>query len=197
MRATARRLYGDAEEKLGLTKAQADRLIELLTDQQLARLDQARTGGNDGRTRGRPMEPTTENLAEISNVIGADRMALFKDYQQTLPARQEVEVISRQLEGADLMLTEDQRDRMVAALTEERTRAAAPAFEDFATREEYLAKMTEWQEDYNKRASSRARGILDSKQFKSYDEYQQWQLERRQQREARREQRNQNSRSQP
>lgn len=197
MRATARRLYEDAEEKLGLTKDQANRLIELLTDQQMARMEQMRTGGNDGRTRGRAMEPTAEDLAQISAVIGADRMALFKDYQQTLPARQEVEVITRQLEGADLSLSEDQRDRMVAALTEERTRVTAPVFADFATREEYNEKMTEWQADYNERASSRVRGILDSKQFKSYDEYQQWQLERRQQREARRNQRTQRSGGQP
>lgn len=183
MRAGNRRLYEDVEERLGLTKEQATQLIELLTDQQLARMDQFRRGGQGP---GRGMQPSPQDLAAISSVIGADRMALFQDYQKTLPARQEVQTITRQLEGADLALSEDQRDRMIAALTEERERVPAPVFDESTSREDYAASMEEWQKDYRERSASRARGILDSKQYKSYDQYQKWVAEMQQQREARR-----------
>jgi hypothetical protein len=183
--ASNRRLYEDVEERLGLTRDQANRLIELLTDQQLARMDQYRRGDAQARGRGR-LEPSAQDLAAISSVIGADRMPLFQDYQKTLPARQEVQTLSRQLEGADLELTEDQQDRMVLALTEERERIPAPVFDENSTREDYVAEMQEWQKDYRERSASRARGILDSKQYKSYDQYLKWIEEMQQQREARR-----------
>ena len=183
--ASNRRLYEDVEERLGLTRDQANRLIELLTDQQLARMDQYRRGDAQARGRGR-LEPSAQDLAAISSVIGADRMPLFQDYQKTLPARQEVQTLTRQLEGADLALTEDQQDRMVLALTEERERIPAPVFDENSTREDYVAAMQEWQKDYRERSASRARGILDSKQYKSYDQYLKWIEEMQQQREARR-----------
>ncbi len=185
MRASNRRIYEDVEERLGLTKEQANQLIELLTSQQMARMEQARQGAGSGRGRGM-MQPTQEELAAVASLIGSDRMALFQDYQKSVPARQEVQVLTRQLEGADLALSEDQRDRMIAALTEERERVTAPRFEDSASREEYAAAMSQWQEDYRERSASRARGILDSKHFKSYDQYQKWVAEMQQQRQERR-----------
>jgi hypothetical protein len=194
VRANNRGLYEDVEERLGLTKNQATRLIELLTDQQLARMDQFQREGAQGRGRGR-LEPSQQDLAAISSVIGADRMPLFQDYQKTLPARQEVQTLTRQLEGADLALTEDQRDRLVSALTEERELVPAPVFDENTSREDYAAAMQEWQKDYRERSASRARGILDSKQYKSYDQYQQWVAEMQQQREARRNARRQGGNS--
>src|SRR5919109_5214985 len=68
--ASNRRLYEDVEERLGLTRDQANRLIELLTDQQLARMDQYRRGDAQARGRGR-LEPSAQDLAAISSVIGA------------------------------------------------------------------------------------------------------------------------------
>jgi hypothetical protein len=185
MRANNRRIYEDVEERLGLTKDQANQLIELLTSQQMARMEQARQDGGPGRGRAM-MQTSQQELAAVASLIGADRIALFQEYQKTVPARQEVQVLTRQLEGADLALSEDQRDRMITALTEERERSPAPRFEDSASREEYLAALSEWQQDYRERSASRARGILDSKQFKSYDQYQQWVAEMQQQRQERR-----------
>ena len=43
-----------------------------------------------------------------------------------MPARGEVEMIARQLEGSDVPLKDDQRKRLVAVFTEERATGAEP-----------------------------------------------------------------------
>ena len=127
-----------------------------------------------------------ENLAQVTNLIGGDKIELYKQYQDTLPARQEVEMLSRQLEGNDAGLSTDQRDRMITALAEERTRVPAPKLAESASPEEYSKAMTAWQEDYNERSATRARSILTGDQLTAYNEYQQWSKEMRQNIESRR-----------
>ena len=123
-------------------------------------------------------EARRENQAKIAELLGPEKLKLLEQYQQTIPVRQEVDMLARQLDGSDAApLSEDQRKRLLAALIEERNRiptpdiAAAPRGEDF--KKTYL----EWQDDYNERVAAQARSILDAEQYAAYDEYQQWQKE--------------------
>jgi hypothetical protein len=190
LRANNKRLHADIGEKLGLSNEDANKLIDLITDQQMAgmaRGRQERTADASGDTRYYSYEVNQQkNMAEITALIGADKAELYKTYQETMPARQEVNMLERQLEGNDSTLSKDQRDRMITALAEERKRVPEPKFSESASREEHTKAALAWQEDYQERAATRARSILSSEQLETYNEYQQWNREMRQQFEARR-----------
>ena len=113
-------------------------------------------------------------------------MDAYKAYQDTLPARQEVDVLARQLEANDQALSKGQQDLLVTALAEERKRVPMPKLSDAGSREDYNQAMAAWQDDYNQRAATRSSSILNSDQLTTYSEYQQWNREMRQQFEARR-----------
>lgn len=190
MRAAFKRMNADIGTKLGLSAEDSNKLIDLMIDQQMAMAESGRAGKYANMS---PEQRATEysavqqkNLAEVSALIGADRMEAYKAYQEAAPARQEVDMLSRQLEANDLNLSKDQRDRMVTALAEERQRVPAPKSSEAVSREEYIKDMTAWQDDYNQRAATRASSILTSEQQATYSEYQQWTKEMRQQFETRR-----------
>lgn len=190
MRANFKRLHADIGERLGLGKDDANRLIDLMIDQQMAVSERGR------QERGSNLTPdqraatyaaqNEKNLAEISALIGSDKIDAYQAYQETMPARQEVDMLSRQLEANDLVLGKDQRARMVTALAEERKRVPQPKLSESVSREEYAQAVMAWQEDYNQRAAMRASSILTSDQQTTYNEYQQWSKEMRQQFETRR-----------
>lgn len=188
LRSRNRHLYQDVGEALGLSREQAGALIDLLTDQQVAKIDGSRDDGRSGRERNRLNlhEAGDRELTAIADLIGADKIATFREYQNSIPARQEVDTIAQQLEGADAGLSEDQRDRMIAALTEERARVPAPEYLDGASRDEYREAMAAWREDYQTRSSSRAQGILTREQFQAYDDHQRWMAQLRREAEERR-----------
>jgi hypothetical protein len=190
LRANFKRLHGDLGEKLGLSTDDYNKLIDLLVQQQMSMVDR----GWEGRLKDLTPEQRTaawngqqeKNLAEVTALIGEDKAHAYVAYQETLPARQEVDMLSRQLEANDLELSKTQRSALVTALAEERKRVPAPKLADSYSREEYTKAMAAWQEDYNQRAASRASSILSSDQQSAYTEYQQWTREMRQQFEARR-----------
>jgi hypothetical protein len=190
VRANFKRLNADLGEKLGLGKAESDELLDLLVNQQMSMMERSREerGSNltpEQRAAAR-VEQQQKNLAEVSALIGADKIEAYKAYQESMPARQEVDMLSRQLEASDLSLSKDQRAALVTALAEERQRVPAPTLSQTGSREAYTQAMASWQEDYNQRAAARAAGILNGDQQSVYGEYQQWTTEMRQQFEARR-----------
>jgi hypothetical protein len=187
LRASNKRLYADVGTRLGLTREESNQLIDLLTDQQIAGMESARERmSNPDAAPGSRGDVRQKQLAEVADLIGQDKIEQFKDYQETLPARQEVEMLARQLEGADMGLTQDQRDRMVTALAEERRRVPPPVLAEAGSPEDYAQAMNDWQKDYQERATSRARSILHGEQLAAYNEYQDWSRQMRQQFEARR-----------
>ncbi|HUQ11695.1 MAG TPA: hypothetical protein VM146_15375 [Steroidobacteraceae bacterium] len=190
IRANFKRMNPDIGAKLGLSAEDSSKLVDLMIDQQMAMMERAREGrGANQAPEQRAADVSDQqqkNLAEIAALIGADKMDAYKAYQEAAPARQEVDMLSRQLEANDLNLSRDQRDRMVTALADERQRVPPPKYSEAVSREEFSKDMTAWQEDYNQRAATRASSILTSEQQATYSEYQQWTKEMRQQFETRR-----------
>jgi hypothetical protein len=180
MRANHRRMYGDFVEQAGLSKEDANKLYDLLTDQQMVNFGEARRlDPNDARTYFE--DQRRKHQAELTDLLGAERADSLQKYQESLPARSEVEMIAQQFEASDLALTADQRKRLVAALTEERTRIPQPDYSLFGDGELYAKALNEWQDDYTARTAARTRSILNSEQDAAYNEYQQWQKEMREQ----------------
>ena len=178
MRAQNKQIYADVGAQLGLSKEDASKLIDLLTDQHVDGMGISRET-TDPNERVRLMnEARRENEQKIADLLGPEKLKQLEQYQQTIPARQEMDMLARQLDGSDAdPLSSDQRKRLLAALIEERGRIPAPDFRRSTTSEDFKKAYLDWQDDYNARIAAQARSILDAEQYSAYDQYQQWQKE--------------------
>jgi outer membrane murein-binding lipoprotein Lpp len=182
IRASNRHLYADVGTELGLTKDEANKLIDLISDQQTQDFGGAGEMMDPAQRGARFEELRHENKAAIIDLIGAAGADALEEYQQSLPSRQELAMLSGQFEGTDSALTADQSKRLLAVLVEERKRVPMPTtFGGSTTQEEAMKSFGDWQADYNERVATQARGILTSPQLKAFDDYQQWQKEMRDQ----------------
>jgi hypothetical protein len=177
MRANHKRLYGDFVAQAGFTRDDANRFYDLLTDQFPGF---GRYGDLDESSRQQRMQQDQRKAENALNeFLGPQHAQAYLDYQQTLAARHEVDGLARQMDGADQAISVDQRKRLVAAFAEEQKRVPQPDYSSYGDQELYAKALTEWQNEYNDRVASRARGILDSDQREAFEEYQQWQTEMR------------------
>ena len=123
-------------------------------------------------------EGLRENKAKIASLLGPEKLESFEEYQRSLPARQELDMLARQIEGSDAApLNEDQRKRLLAALIEERKRIPLPQFPTGADHGDFAKAYSDWQADYNARVAAQARSILNNEQYAAYDDYLKWQKE--------------------
>jgi len=125
-------------------------------------------------------EASREHKAKLASLLGPEKLESLEEYQRSLPARQELDMLARQIEGSDAApLNEDQRKRLLAALIEERKRIPAPQFPTGtdANADDYAKTFSDWQADYNARVAAQARGILNNEQYTAYDDYVKWQKE--------------------
>jgi hypothetical protein len=178
LRSNNKRLYGELVAQMGLSEDDANKFYDLLTDQQAANFGQMR-GLEPDEARAKLQQSRKQTQDAIEDLLGADKVATYKEYQETMGVRAEVDMIARQLEAMENSLTVDQRKKLVTAMIEEQKRVPQPEYSSFGDRELYNKALADWQAQYNDRATDRARGILNSEQMSSYNEYQQWQTEMR------------------
>lgn len=177
MRAHNKLLYADVGAQLGLTREEVNKLIDLLTDQQ-AGLGIPSEVTDPAEIQRLMDETLRENKAKIASLLGPEKFQSFEEYQQSLPARYELDVLARQIEGSDAApLNNDQRKRLLAALVEERKRTPMPQFSGDTDQGDFAKTYSDWQEDYNARVGAQARNILNNEQYAAYDDYQNWQRE--------------------
>ena len=179
MRASNKRIYADAGDKLRLNKDTTNKLIDLLTEQQAGGMNFLIPGDDPTEAARRSEQIARDNEMAINDLIGPDKAMALKDYQETIPARMDVENLVRQLEGNEVPVSEEQRKKLVDVYIEERARVPHPVPYDGIDPEAYGKSMLAWQDDYEKRVSAAASRILDSSQLTAYNEIQQWQKEMR------------------
>jgi hypothetical protein len=181
MKGSIRRTYEDVGTVLGLPADKANKLIDLLADQQT-------------RTMGRPpvfdpqnpqslqqhfQEQQQKNQAEIASLIGQDKVDEWKKYQESLPDRAQLNQVREQLDNAGVPMSESQRTELLTAMAEERSRSPRPSYDSGLPSEEAMAQMSQWQNEFDKALLDRAKQVLTSEQYKSYKEYYDWQSEMR------------------
>ena len=178
MRAQNKQMYADVGTQLGLSREDVNKLIDLVTDQQTGGLGISRDVTDPAERQRLVDEAMRENKAKIASLLGSEKLQSFEEYQQSIPARQELDVFVRQIEGSDAApLSNDQRKRLLAVLMEERKRIPMPQFPSGADHGEFAKAYSDWQADYNTRVAAQARNILNSEQYAAYDDYHQWQQE--------------------
>ena len=179
IRANNKRVYADVGTKLGLDAETTNKLLDLLTDQQLPSFDAPRDINDAGEWQRLQEEKQRQGLAKIAELIGPEKTEALQEYQQTLPARMEVDMLARQLEGYDAALSADQRKRLIDVYVEERKRVPMPEGYEGMDPETYQKSVASWQDDYNRRTAEEAARILNSDQLTAFNEMQQWQKEMR------------------
>ena len=177
VRANNRHQYADFCEENGLDKETSDKLIALISEQEVAGF--LPTSGDLGEMQRQLEQRQRQHEAEIADLIGPDKVQALKQYQASLPARAEVEMLAQQLDGNEVPLNKDQRNRLQEVFIEERARVPMPQLAPGDDTAQYLRSVQEWQNDFTKRVDERANHILNSEQLAVYNEIQQWQNEMR------------------
>ena len=95
-------------------------------------------------------EKKRQDKAQIAELIGPDKAKTLEEYQRSMPARQELEMLARQLDGADTPLNDDQQKRLLAVITEERKRTPSPTMSDGTSVEDFAKAYMKWQADYER-----------------------------------------------
>jgi len=181
MRQQNKRTYFDLQESLGISEEQANKLIDIITDQQADGLSMARNNLDPAQQQAQWEAAREKQKNDITDLLGPTKAAQFDELQKSMPARMELQGLAQQFESVEAPLTSDQNKRMLAAMTEERDRVPWPAAAAGASQEELAKTYGDWQNDYEERVASRVRGILTPTQLTTYNEYQQWQKDMREQ----------------
>jgi hypothetical protein len=180
IRGSIRRLYQDVGHELNLGQEQANKLIELMADQQTRTFDTRRQPPVDRAAGMQAWQQIQEqNNKEVAALLGDSKMAEWKAYQQTLPQRSEVDSMGQQLENAGVPLSSDQRSQLVAAMVEETQANPRPTFAAGLPPEEAQKQFNDWQDAYNKSVSDRAKQLLSSEQYERYHDYTEWMADMR------------------
>ena len=180
MRGSIRRLYEDASRVLNLSKEQSDKLVDLIADQQSRGFGESGQMPADRAGRQQAwLDLQAQNNKDIAALIGDAKMGDLKEYQQTLPQRSQVDVVSRQLEAAGLPMSADQRSDLVTAMVAESKANPRPTLVPGAAPDDVQKQMSDWQESYDKSVSDRAKQVLSSEQYERYHEYEAWMADMR------------------
>ena len=167
-----RRLYADMPQALGLNPAQADKLFNLLADHQMSVEDAERAFSGDRAGRQALAAQQAEDLSTaIQDMFGADKAQEFQQYQQSVPARNQVNRIGESMAAVNAPLSDAQRASLITAMVAEQQavpRPERPA--DGGVDADYQAKFLDWQADYSARVQARVDPMLTPQQQAAYHE---------------------------
>jgi len=194
-----RQQFSDMPGELGLDRAQADKLFDLLADAQVAGANNRRAYADDPLgARAVADAARQERDAQINALLGPDKAAEFLSFEKSIGARMQVGRIDADMTAADIPLNDSQRKTMIAAIAAEQAAHPAPERDPTASRDDYQSAFLAWQADYSKRVQETVEPLLSAEQRARYREAVELQNARRAQQRARAEQRrNANQQQQP
>ncbi len=182
-----RRTYSDMPTALGLDAAQADKLFDLLADNQLATADAARAyNGDPAGRQAIEAEGREQRNAQIDALLGPDKAAEFQSFEKSIPARMQVNRIGEGMAAANVPLSDAQRNSLIAVVVSEQDSGPPPKRpENGANDSDYQARFLDWQADYSRRVQARVEPLLTPEQVTRYREAVQVQNARRAEQRAR------------
>jgi hypothetical protein len=176
-KASTRRLYEGVGSALGLSSEQENKLMDVLTNQQVSALTSAFRQPPDGATGLRDLKKRTE--AEVAAVIGEDKLPQWHEYQQTIPERVRVNMVGEQMRQLDVPLSDEQRSRLVDIMVDQAQQNPRPMPQEGLPPDETIKASMKWEEESDQAFLERAKSVLTSDQYERYRDYQAWQSEMR------------------
>ncbi len=183
-RAQLQRTYAALVRELQLTPAQADALFDLMAKQQLARMSEPARMVSSGQVQGEDAQQAMRNAiqenrraqdAEIATLLGDAAFQQFREYQDTLGARQRVTQLRAQLAAQGQLLTDEQFKPMIAAVAAEQklqgqqVNDREPTRGDAAAQMAYREQSLKFTEESNRRMLRAAASYLDSGQLEALE----------------------------
>jgi hypothetical protein len=174
--------YPGLAEELGLTPEEADRLFNLLAENQMEMTDLSMTAATINGVAPDPaaMEEVNRRRPEMQrrqeealmSMLGSAKYSQYQEYQQTRAPRQQVVQLNRALEGIGLPLTPEQSKPLTAAYIAEQKRQRDEQRAMFTARgPQDAARMQEerfeLQAESNRRILEAARPHLNSQQLET------------------------------
>lgn len=187
-------MYGPLFKQLGLSPEETEKFKELLIDGQMKGVEGAGAlfaGEREPAERIEAIKAMGEQQKQLDEqlktLLGEDRYAQYKDYQESMSERMALDQFQQQLAGGQNPLTEEQSGELFALMKEERKNAPSifgndpnavpdPAQMEAMLSEEKMNKHFEQQEELNRRILERAKAVLNSEQLEALNNHQSSQL---------------------
>jgi hypothetical protein len=182
-----RRMYTDMPKALGLDAARADKLFNMLADRQMSAEDAERAYSGDRAGRQALEAQQAEDLnTAIQDMFGSQTAEEFQQYQQSVPARRQVDRMSENMAAVNAPLNDTQRASLVTAMVAEQQAVPRPERPtDGPPDAQYQAQLLDWQQDYSARVQARVEPLLTPQQQAAYNEQVELQNARRANQRAR------------
>ncbi len=187
-------MHPDLARELNISQEQADRLLDLLVDQQLRNMersgdfpaDRAPTQEEIAQMQKSMQQRQLADRAEIGALLGSGGEQQWQDYQNSMGARMRVRQLSSALDNAGIPLRDDQRQPLRDALAQFERQAQENRQADVVARQFAGMSFDErlgWQEEQLERTEQsyeRAREavshILTTEQLQTYRDLQDQEL---------------------
>ena len=190
-----RMMYGDLAKELGLSSAEADKVIELLADRQMeasAKAMESMDGGEKDPAKleqaGRDAQQVVTDYEEkLAAALGPEKKAKLDQFERTLGDRMAMQQYQSSFASTGQPLDDTQRAGLLQIMTEERMRTPAgpldPGSKDVAASMkamqsgEALEKSLETQRQLQQRVFARAHTVLTPDQMNAFETAQKAQLQ--------------------
>ena len=188
-------MYSDLAKELGLGPDQANQVMELLGDRQMAMTSKGMKmfGGESGEAAsaeevGKEVETSNEEYdAQLENILGKDGMAKLKEYERTAGDRMQIQQYKQAFSASGTPLDDSQSQGLLGIMKEERLKLPPspldPAAKDVGAAmkamqsEETFNALMASQQDLNARVLSRSRNVLSPDQMVQFEQIQKQQMD--------------------
>lgn len=191
-RVATEQLYNPLVRKLGLTAEEGAEFKRMLLDRTLANSEKAMSfmGGDEAGAKALSTLAEDQKALEedIRTFLGESRYAEYQRYQETVGERTQLNMF-RQSDPVGQSLNEDQADRLLAIMAEEKKAVQEslgtvfpganqdPAMMQKLMKEDHEAKLIEAQELLNQHVYNRAEDLLSQEQLEGFARFQTNQLQ--------------------
>jgi hypothetical protein len=188
-------LYAPLVKQLNLTPEDAEQFKNLLADNMMKAAEKATSmmGGDSATNRTEMLKTLADEQKvfdeQVRGFLGETGYAQYKDYQQTVGERTQLSQFQQQFAGTENALTDQQTERLLALMKEEKQNVAAATGQplpgngqDAATMEAMFSgdgveKLMQTQETLNQRVYERAKEVLSENQLGPFGKFQTNQLQ--------------------
>jgi hypothetical protein len=187
-------LYGPLMKRMGLTAKEAELFKDMLSDQMMKGTERASAlfGGTELDRKqliDKLAAEQKKSELEIQEFLGDGLYAQYKEYQQTVGERAQLNMFRQQTSGSEHPLTESQAEQILQFMSQEKANVAAATGQSFPTMdqsadqleamlsEDRAEAMLRAQESANKQVFERARAILSPAQLDDFAKFQDNQLQ--------------------
>ena len=188
-------MYSDLAKELGLGPDQANQVMELLGDRQMAMASKGMKmfGGDSGEAAsaeevGRDAEASNKEYdAQLENILGKDGMAKLKEYERSAGDRMQIQQYQQAFGANGTPLDQTQSQGLLGIMKEERAKLPPspfdPASKDVAgamkamQSEETVNALINSQQELNARVLTRSRTVLSPDQMVQFEQIQKQQMD--------------------